>query len=142
MDQIRQIEAHIDDTRERLGANFQELERRVESATDWRQHFEARPFTMLGIAFTGGVLLAALIRGKTERPVFVPSEPRSFLDPATKSQALDAWDSFKGAAISLGVSRLRSYVDELVPGFDEHFQKAERTLGERARPRPASMGPR
>jgi hypothetical protein len=49
-----QIEAHIDQTRERLGSNLRELEDRVEAATDWREHFRERPHVFLGAAFIGG----------------------------------------------------------------------------------------
>jgi hypothetical protein len=63
-----QIEAHIEDIRKDLGANLQEVEDRVKSATDWRQHFQARPMTMLGIAFGGGVLLATMLGGSKNGP--------------------------------------------------------------------------
>jgi Protein of unknown function (DUF3618) len=49
-----QIEAHIEDTREHLGSNLHELEQKVKSVTDWKQHFQTNPITMLGVAFGGG----------------------------------------------------------------------------------------
>ena len=57
----RQIEAHIESTRKDLGANLQEVENRVKSATDWRLQFQAHPMTMLGVAFGSGFLLALLV---------------------------------------------------------------------------------
>ena len=62
-----QIEAHIENTREELGANFQELERKVNSVTDWRRQFRDKPMTMLGAAFAGGILLASLLSGRGKR---------------------------------------------------------------------------
>jgi len=56
-----QIETHIDATLGRLGENFEELEDKVKSATDWRTQFEKRPAVVIGVAFGGGVLLAALL---------------------------------------------------------------------------------
>ena len=56
----RQIEAHIEDTREDLGANLNELEQKVKSVTDWKQQFRSNPMTMLGVAFGGGILLATM----------------------------------------------------------------------------------
>ena len=47
-----QIEAHIEDTREDLGSNLHELELKVKSVTDWKQHFRTNPMTMLGVART------------------------------------------------------------------------------------------
>jgi len=62
MDQAAdKIEAHIDRTRERLGSNLRELEEKVEAATDWRAHYQARPQYFLGGAFAAGVLLAATV---------------------------------------------------------------------------------
>ncbi len=124
---VQQIEAHIDNTRERLGANFQELERKVDAVTDLRGHFEARPFTILGIAFVGGALLASMGSGGSRRPARpIEARPRtSYSGTPQGRQALEVWDTLKGAAIGLAVTRLRSYVDGLVPGFDEQFQRAE-----------------
>lgn len=124
---VEQIEAHIDNTRERLGANFQELERRVDAVTDLRGHFEARPFTILGVAFAGGVLLAAMSGRGSRRPTRpIEARPRaSYIGTSQKHQALEVWDTIKGAAIGLAATRLRTYIDELLPGFDEQFQRAE-----------------
>lgn len=57
-----QIESHIEETRENLGENLQELEQRVRSATDWRRHFRKRPMVFLGLAFGGGLMLAKISR--------------------------------------------------------------------------------
>ena len=35
-----QIEAHIENTREDLGSDLHELERKVKDVTDWKQHFQ------------------------------------------------------------------------------------------------------
>lgn len=40
-----QIEAHIADTREKLGNNVLELERRVKAVTDWKHHVQTSPMT-------------------------------------------------------------------------------------------------
>jgi hypothetical protein len=66
------IEAHIEQTRERLGSNLKELKHKVDDATDWREHFRARPHTFLGGAFVGGALLAAALRPKSAGRVFDP----------------------------------------------------------------------
>ena len=68
MDQTTdQIEAHIANTRENLGANLQELERKVKSVTDWRRQFRDSPMVLLGAAFTGGIILASLLGGRGRR---------------------------------------------------------------------------
>jgi len=68
MDQTTdQIEAHIETTRENLGANLQELEHKVKSVTDWRRQFRENPMRMLGVAFGGGILLAFLLGRRSTR---------------------------------------------------------------------------
>ena len=62
-----QIEAHIEDTRADLGSNLQELEQKVKSVTDWKQHFQKNPMTLLGVAFGGGILLATMLGGGKSR---------------------------------------------------------------------------
>lgn len=56
-----QIENHIEDKRADLSSNLRELEQRVRSATDWREQFQNRPEIFLGVAFGGGLLLAAML---------------------------------------------------------------------------------
>ena len=60
-----EIEAQIDQTRERLGSNLRELEDKVDAATDWREHFRERPQLFLGAAFIGGVVLASALKPKS-----------------------------------------------------------------------------
>ena len=49
-----QIENHIEDAREDLGSNLQELERKVKSVTDWKHYYAKSPMTMIGVAFGAG----------------------------------------------------------------------------------------
>jgi hypothetical protein len=56
-----QITSGIDQTREELKSNLQELETRVKSATDWRSHFQKRPGAMVIAALLGGALLSSVI---------------------------------------------------------------------------------
>jgi Protein of unknown function (DUF3618) len=58
-----QIERQIEQKRNELSENFNELERKVKSAVDWRTQFEEHPGTMLAIAFGGGAVLAAMFGG-------------------------------------------------------------------------------
>ncbi len=124
------IEAHIDQTRARLGSNFRELEHRVDAATDWREQFRARPHMFLGGAIVGGVLLAAVLRPKSLRQAF-DSSNEAHLGSVSRNgvnaqaQALELWNNVKGALIGVAAMRLTGYISELIPGFDEHFRRAE-----------------
>lgn len=62
-DTTREIEAHIRNTRQHLSENIDELEQRVKSAVDWRQHYKAHPGAFVGAALGAGFLLS-LIRRK------------------------------------------------------------------------------
>jgi hypothetical protein len=55
-----QIERHIQETRNDLSNNFNELEEKVKTVVDWRAQFEERPGMMLGLAF-GEVSCSALL---------------------------------------------------------------------------------
>jgi hypothetical protein len=132
MDQtVHQIEAHINTTREHLGSNLQELERKVDAVSDWRAHFQARPLTLLGVAFAGGVALATTLRGRRgQRTYGLTTAPTSPLEPhagsdSRKYQALETWDNIKGALIGLAAERFKDFVGDVLPGFNEQFQRTE-----------------
>jgi Protein of unknown function (DUF3618) len=123
------IEAHIDRTRERLGSNLRELEHKVDVATDWREQFRARPHMFLGGAIVGGALLAAALRPKSSRHL-VDSSDEAHLGSVSRNgvnaqeQALELWNNVKGALIGVAAVRITEYISELIPGFDEHYQRA------------------
>jgi hypothetical protein len=126
-----QIEAHIEDTRDDLSSNLHELERKVKSVTDWRLHFKTNPMTMLGVAFGGGILLATTLRGRRNRrrPRFVQATPPGSETHAgadrQQHQAVETWENIKTALIGVAATRAKDFVDEIVPGFREQFQRAE-----------------
>ena len=126
-----QIEAHIEETRKDLGSNLHELERKVKSVTDWKQHFQSNPMTMLGVAFGGGILLATMLGGrKNRRGERGSSTPATSFDSHAgtdhqKHRALETWDNIKGALIGVAATRFKDLVGEIVPGFQEQFQGVE-----------------
>ena len=125
-----EIEAHIDHTRERLGSHLKELEDKVDAATDWREHFRERPHLFLGAAFVGGAILATALRTKSSRRRPDHAGIRSFADDgtSTQAQALELWNNVKGALVGVASARIKEYIGELVPGFDEHYQRAEQRV--------------
>lgn len=123
-----QIEAHIEDTRKDLGSNLHELERKVKSVTDWKQHFQSNPMTMLGVAFGAGILLATMLGGSKNRRGSPSPANGSDSHAGTEHQkykALETWDNIKGALIDVAATRFKDFVGEIVPGFQEQFQGAE-----------------
>ena len=123
----KEIASHIDRTRERLGSNLRELEERVDEATDWREHFRARPQLFLGAAFVGGVILATAMRAKPSNREHADTQVRGALDGsgAVRAQATELWHNIQGALLGVASARIKQYIDQLVPGFDEHYRRAE-----------------
>ena len=104
-----QIEAQIDHARMELNANLHELETRAVSAMDWKQQFDAKPGTLLAIAFVGGIALSLLIGGGgggRRRPL---TQPR-----AAKGES-EMWNQVKGALIGLAAARITDYAGHLFP---------------------------
>lgn len=62
-----QIINHIEQQRDQLGRNLNELENRVRRSTDWRTYYERNPMLVLGAALGGGVLLGATVGRSTDR---------------------------------------------------------------------------
>jgi Protein of unknown function (DUF3618) len=122
-----QIEAKIDRTRERLGSNLRELEDKVEAATDWREHFRERPHVFLGAAFIGGMVLASTLRSKSagRAPSGVAMNPAVGGHGSVQAQVRELWNNVQGALVGVATAQIKDYLSELVPGFDDHYRRAE-----------------
>src|SRR6185295_14747304 len=83
---VDEIEAHIDQTRQRLGSNLRELEQKVDAATDWREQFRARPYLALGIAFAGGVAMATVARHRSTALLDSPREAAALAPTRNRSE--------------------------------------------------------
>jgi hypothetical protein len=123
-----QIETHIEDTRQHLGANLDALERKIKSAADWRAYFQSSPLTLLGVAFAGGVVLAMAVgaghhrRGaRAVRSVESPRRPRG----PHAAEVVTMLDNIKGALVGLAAVRVKDLVGQVVPGFKEEFDRRQ-----------------
>src|ERR1051326_3061587 len=132
-----QIEQHIQETRNDLGENFNELGDKVKKAVDWRAQFEERPGTMLGLAFTGGVILSAVLpAGRRSRSAYAgsgsppggqawsPSRPSSPPPASKPSETRQSVEGLAGALISVAVNGASRFIDSLMPGFEREFSSA------------------
>jgi hypothetical protein len=135
-----QIERHIQETRDDLGENLNELQEKVKTAMDWRAQFEQRPGTILALAFGGGVLLSALLPTRhssraayDQRPWNAPPD-RDATGPAAQSrrsldrkstEPLQTFDALKGALIGVAATKLTGFIEDLLPGFKQEFTKAK-----------------
>jgi hypothetical protein len=148
-----QIERHIQHQRSELEDNISELEEKVKSAFDWRTQFEERPAIFLGAAFLGGAVLSAILPSTSRISSKVSSRRRSSSSsdpwtpyanretaPLTEShprtsygegsgtntggKSSETWENLKNAALGMATTRLSEFIEELVPGFSEHYKKA------------------
>ena len=132
-----QIERHIQETRNDLGDNFNELGDKVKKAVDWRAQFEERPGTMLGLAFAGGVILSAVLpAGRRSRSAYAgsgsppggqawsPSRPSSPPPASKPSETRQSVEALAGALISVAVNGASRFIDSLMPGFEREFSSA------------------
>jgi hypothetical protein len=122
-----EIEAHINRTRERLGSNLRELENKVDAAIDWREHFREKPHLFLGAAVIGGAILATALRTTSPRRGRADPGVRRFTrgGSSAQAQALELWNNVKGALIGVTAARIKEYIGEFVPDFDEQYRRAE-----------------
>jgi len=119
----QQIENHIEKTRDDLGANLHELEYKVKEITDWRHHFNKRPMTLMGVAFGGGILLAALSgRGRPAADGVISLAPLRQVRP----KSVETWEHIKDALMGVAATRITDFVGELVPGFADEYRNIVR----------------
>ena len=116
-----EIKKEIAIQRDNLGSNLNELETKAKSLTDWRAQFEKNPMTMVGVAFAGGLLIATIAGGKRSRRSTSSTEASSISGPPTKIE--QTWDHMKGALFGLATGKAIEFLDEVIPGFGEHFSK-------------------
>jgi hypothetical protein len=142
-----QIERHIKNERNALSEHISELEEKVKEAFDWRTQFEEHPGAMMGAAFVGGAIIAALLPSTSSITRRVSShrysdpwspytnrevaQPSLSVGSAGSSRAFskdrktsETWENLKGALMGLAATRVGEFVEQVVPGFTEHYKKA------------------
>jgi len=82
----------------------------------------------LGAAVGGGILLSTMLGGRRrgrDRNFYAGSpgaEPARIAGPR-RDKAVETWDNVKGALMGVAATRFTDYVGQLVPGFQEHFER-------------------
>ena len=124
-----QIERQIQAERGQLGQNLNELQSKVQEVTDWRAQFQKRPMLMMGAAIGGGLLLASITGRKSgsRRRYSEDRSERSYEHrrgtELQKSKALETFDTIKGAMIGVAANTFKDFLGQIIPGFQEQFQK-------------------
>jgi hypothetical protein len=130
-----QIKRHIDSTREELGDNLHELEHRVKQATNWRTYVEKSPMTMVAAAFAGGVVASVLVGGPRNSDSHRNGGParertaepeRRHGTQYQKNRVADMWDTLKGTLVGMAAAQVKTFLNEAIPGFRQHYEAVER----------------
>jgi hypothetical protein len=124
-DKAGQIAQHIDQQRAELRENVFELRQKAIRAFDWRSQVDARPVTMIGIAFGGGVLLSMLMNGRPHPRSTNAESATTATSERHGNGFAGPWNQVKGALWALAATKLTHSLNTLVPGFQEEFQKAK-----------------
>jgi hypothetical protein len=109
-------------THEDLNRNLEALEAKGQDLTDWRSHVDKRPLMMLGVAFVGGVLAAAVVGGgRSSRPAtndvvgdsvpFKPNPPRA---------SNDTWDRLRAGIGVAAASMAIDAIAKALPDIKDH----------------------
>jgi hypothetical protein len=131
-----QIEQQIYRTRGELNENFNELEEKVRSTFDWRTQFEQRPFTLLALAFGGGLLASALLptrarRRNRYRDARSTASPQKDIRAATAQRPAPTnngtLDAFKGALIGVAAKRFGGAIGDFFSDYRDELRQTRHT---------------
>ena len=42
-----------------------------------------------------------------------------------QAQARELWNNVQGALVGVATAQIKDYIGEMVPGFDDHYRRAE-----------------
>ena len=129
MDQtVEQIEGQIEDSRQDLRSNLDQLGQTVKAAVDWRQKFRASPGAILAVAFGGGLILATVVGGSRSRDESSHGAHRAAVRESaryTKGALLRAWEDVERALVALAATKVSNALAEFVPGLKEQLRSRE-----------------
>ena len=123
-EKAERIERHIEQQRSEVRDNMLELKHKVRRSVDWHAQVDERPLAMVGLAFGAGFLVSAFLSARTARPDFSRMSSDDHRPSPTPSYG-GTLEILKGAVIGLASAKLKEFVEELLPGFQEEYRKAE-----------------
>jgi hypothetical protein len=126
MGETDQIESELENRRDELQANLEELENKVRLVADWRYRFRKNPALLTGVAFGTGLLLASLLGRPRGRREYRLTRPERHPSAAGKTQLRGVWDDIQGALIGVLATGVTNTLAGAMPGFAEHFRSAAR----------------
>ena len=133
----RQLKEHIDETRNELGRNLDNLQAKVKHTFDLEAQINERPLTMIGLSFGAGILVSAVTaRAKPHAPYTSAvhrAEGQKSHDPNIR-RAQKTWDKIKTALVGVAATKTQSFLEEMLPGFRNEYEKVESERNESGSP--------
>jgi len=123
-EKAERIEKYIEQQRSEVRDNMLELKHKVRRSVDWRAQVDERPLAMVGLAFGAGFLVSAFLSARSVQPDFRRMSSDDYRTSSAPSPS-GTLEILKGAAIGLASAKLKEFVEELLPGFQEEYRKAE-----------------
>jgi len=130
------IKQHIENERESLSQNLDEIEYRFKDATDLKGHFDRNTGLILGAAVAGG-FLCSLVLGRSsrnsqsattnspsnaqEKTATAPTRSERFISEHLSGVSETVNDIAAGLA-GLFSEKLQSIISKAVPGFREQYE--------------------
>jgi hypothetical protein len=133
-----QIEQHINQERQNLGQNINELENKVKNALEWRVQVREHPLTMVGIAFGVGVVASMFIDGRIRD---YNGGYTSASSGAVGRKARREWNVVKSAIGAVILAEAKDFVRQMFPRFEREYERREYATGARARRTEAAEWP-
>lgn len=109
-------------THEDLNRNLEALEAKGQDLTDWRSHFEKRPLMLLGAAFVGGALAAAVVSGGRPSRRSTGDAVGDMASSPSKapSKSNDTWDRLRsGIGVAVAGVAIEA-ISKALPGLKDH----------------------
>ena len=128
-----EIKSHIESKQRDLRSNLEELEGRVKSVADWRQHFRRNPSVGLGFAFAGGLLLASMLGNADSRAAgtYRASSNATSRGGSTKNRlVLHVWENFLSALVGVAASKVTDTLAQMVRGVGKADHSGNGVQGE------------
>lgn len=109
------------------GSDFRQLDEDRDAVTDWRERVRSRPELWLGVAFVGGMLVAGALKTRSGERVWsaVGAKAAAGGRDSVQAQVREFWHNLQGALVGVASARIQQYIDGVVPGFNEHYRRAE-----------------
>jgi hypothetical protein len=112
----------IEDTKEELSHDIDVLEAKGKELVDWRAHVDKRPLAMLGVAFVGGALAAAIVGdgGGSRRRSGEAFASGELTQDRPRRESNEAWDRLRSGVSAAAAGIAMEAISKAFPEVRKH----------------------